>query len=158
MRDAAPLIDLESFLPHNLLQYGDRMSMAHALEVRVPFCDRKVVEKLAPLPIEKKMPAGVQKGLFRWAMRKDLPNGVITHRKVGFNPPIQAWLRRDLSRILDDYLGDKAVRERGLFRPAEVSRLRRGFAEGQLDVGHTLWSLIILEAWLRWLPSSAEHT
>ena len=72
MRDAAPLVDLQSFLPHNVLNYGDRMSMAHGLEVRVPFCDHRHVEALAPLPLAVKIPAGVQKGLFRWAVRGDL--------------------------------------------------------------------------------------
>src|SRR5579872_6217879 len=69
MTDAAPLVDLQSFLPCNVLAYGDRMSMAHALEVRVPFCDHQLVERLAPLPLATKMPAGLQKGLFRWSMR-----------------------------------------------------------------------------------------
>jgi asparagine synthase (glutamine-hydrolysing) len=151
MVDAASLVDLQSFLPCNVLAYGDRMSMAHALEVRVPFCDHVLVEQVAPVPIKTKMPGGAQKGLFRWAMRRDLPPGVLLHRKVGFNPPISAWLRGPLSPLLHEYLDDEAVRSCGVLAPAGVSRLREAFDAGHGEVGHVLWSLLVLQAWLRWL-------
>lgn len=151
LSDAAPLVDVESFLPSNVLAYGDRMSMAHALEVRVPFCDHVVVERLAPVPLAAKMPGGVQKGLFRWAMRDDLPPSVLLHRKVGFNPPLAEWLRHGLRHVLDDYLDEAAVRSRGWFRPDVVAKMRRGMEDATLDVAHTLWSMVVLEAWQRWL-------
>jgi asparagine synthase (glutamine-hydrolysing) len=151
MADAAPFVDMQSFLPCNVLAYGDRMSMAHGLEVRVPFCDHQLVEQMAPVPLTVKMTAGIQKGLFRWAMRDDLPVGVVAHRKSGFNPPISAWLRGPLSPLVDEYLDDRAVRARGLFAPPAVAGLRQQFAAGHGEVGLTLWSLLVLEAWLRWL-------
>jgi asparagine synthase (glutamine-hydrolysing) len=151
MRDAAPLLDLSSFLPYNVLAYGDRMSMAHGLEVRVPLCDHVLVEKVAPLPLSRKLPGGIQKGLFRWAMRHDLSFRITTHRKVGFNPPISAWLRGPLAPALHEYLGDRAVRDRGLFSPRAVEGLRSRFAAGHGADGHILWSLLVLEEWLRWL-------
>ena len=151
IEDAAPLVDIESFLPHNVLRYGDRMSMAHALEVRVPYCDHVVVEKLAPMPLRAKMPLGVQKGLFRRAVARDLPARVSVHRKVGFNPPIAAWLKRDLASLADDCLSDRAVRDRGVFKPEAIAALRASFDAGDGSAGHTLWSLIVLEAWMRWL-------
>jgi asparagine synthase (glutamine-hydrolysing) len=156
LRDAATMIDVESFLPQNVLTYGDRMSMAHALEVRVPFCDRVLVEELLPMPLDRKMLFGVQKGLVRWAMRRDLPRRVISHGKVGFNPPIVPWLRLDLGPLLDAYVGHDVVRDRGLLRPEAVAELRRGFTESRLDVALTLWSLVVLEAWLQWLDRSAK--
>jgi asparagine synthase (glutamine-hydrolysing) len=155
MIDAAALVDLESFLPHNVLRYGDRMSMAHALEVRVPFCDHLVVERVAAMPLATKMPLGVQKGLLRWAMRRDLPASVILHRKIGFNPPIAEWLRGDLADLVEDYLGERSVREGGLLAWKGVSELRRRFAGGSLEVAHELWSLVVLEAWRRWLTAFA---
>jgi asparagine synthase (glutamine-hydrolysing) len=151
LRDAAPLVDIESFLPQNVLNYGDRMSMVHALEVRVPFCDHVVVERLAPLPLAAKMPAFVHKGLIRWAMKGTLPKSVLLHRKVGFNPPIAAWLRRDLAPLASEYLGPESLRRRGWFRPDAVARVRQGFERGLQDAAYTVWSLVVLEAWLRWL-------
>jgi asparagine synthase (glutamine-hydrolysing) len=151
MADAAPFVDMQSFLPCNVLAYGDRMSMAHGLEVRVPFCDHLLVEHMAPVPLTAKMAGGVQKGLFRWAMRSDLPMGVVAHRKSGFNPPISAWLRGPLSGLVREYLDDRAVRARGMFAPAAIASLRQQFDAGHGEEGLTLWSLLVLEAWLRWL-------
>ena len=156
MRDCAGLVDLESFLPNNVLRYGDRMSMAHALEVRVPFCDHLLAEQLAALPLSTKMPAGVQKGLFRWAMRRDLPRQVTLHRKVGFNPPLAAWLRGDLAPVVEEYLSGHAVRDRGLLSVEAVEDLRRTFEGGRSDAAHTIWSIVVLEAWLRWLERQKE--
>jgi asparagine synthase (glutamine-hydrolysing) len=155
MADAAPLLDLQTFLPHNVLNYGDRMSMAHGLEVRVPFCDHAVVERLAALPLRAKMPLGIQKGLFRLAMRRDLPARVITHRKVGFNPPIAPWLRHDLAPVVADCLSDRTVRDRGVFAPAAVARIRDEFTAGRGEASHSIWSLVVLEAWWRWLERLA---
>jgi asparagine synthase (glutamine-hydrolysing) len=151
MVDAAGLVDLESFLPHNILRYGDRMSMAHALEVRVPFCDRRVVEQFGPVPLADKMPLGIQKGLLRWAMRRDLPSSVLAHRKMGFNPPIAEWLRGDLAELVHEYLGERSVRSSGLLSWEGVAELRRRFDGGSLDLALDVWSLVVLEAWRRWI-------
>ena len=153
IRDAAQLIDLESFLPHNVLAYGDRMSMASALEVRVPFCDHVVVESLAPLPISTKMPAGIQKGLLRWAMRHDLPWRVLFHAKVGFNPPIAEWLRGPLAPMLDDLLSERSVRASELFAYSTLSQYLRRFRAGENGMAHSIWSIMVVEAWRRWLSA-----
>ena len=76
---------------------------------------------------------------------------VLVHRKVGFNPPLAEWLKRGLRHLLDDYLDEGVVRARGWFRPEAVAEMRRGFESTRLDVAHTLWSMIVLEAWQRWL-------
>jgi asparagine synthase (glutamine-hydrolysing) len=153
MHDAAALVDVESFLPCNVLAYGDRMSMAHALEVRVPFCDHVVVEKLAPQPLSLKMPGGAQKGLLRWAMRRDLPPRVSLHRKVGFNPPIAAWLGTDLARIVDEYASEHAVRRRAVFAWRAVQDLVDRFRAGDGSAAYVLWSVVVVEAWMRWLDA-----
>ena len=153
MPDAAPLVDMSSFLPCNVLAYGDRMSMAHALEVRVPFCDHLLAEHVAPLPLSRKMPGGVQKGLFRWAMRRDLPRRIVTHGKMGFNPPISDGLRGKLAPMVDELLGERSLRHRGLLEPSAVANLRSMFDAGHGEQGHAIWSLLVLEAWLRWLDT-----
>jgi asparagine synthase (glutamine-hydrolysing) len=151
MADAAALVDLQSFLPCNVLAYGDRMSMAHALEVRVPFCDHLLVERLAGLPATSKMPLGVQKGLFRWSLRSDLPATIALHKKMGFNPPISAWLRGPLARLLAEHFGRGALEATAILSPTGVTKLRHAFESGHGEVGHVLWSLLVLEAWLAWV-------
>jgi asparagine synthase (glutamine-hydrolysing) len=129
------------------------MSMAHALEVRVPFCDHVLVEALAPLSSGLKMPGALQKGLFRWAMRNELPNSVLVHRKVGFNPPIAHWLKRELHEVVEQELGERAVKDAGLFVPQAVAELRREFRDGRGDAAHELWALLAAQVWARWLAS-----
>jgi asparagine synthase (glutamine-hydrolysing) len=150
-RDVASLIDVESFLPCNVLAYGDRMSMAHALEVRVPYCDHRLVEELAPIPIASKMPGGVAKGLFRWAMRGDLPARVLAHRKVGFNPPIAEWLSGGLAPVVAEHLSERSVREGGVLAWGAIDELVTQFRRGDHSVAHSLWSIVVLSAWMDWL-------
>jgi asparagine synthase (glutamine-hydrolysing) len=150
-RDVASLVDIESFLPCNVLAYGDRMSMAHALEVRVPYCDHQLVEELAPIPIASKMPGGVAKGLFRWALRRDLPARVLVHRKVGFNPPIAEWLSGALAPIVAQHLSERAVREGGVLAWGAIDELVTQFRSGDHSIAHSLWSIVVLSAWMDWL-------
>lgn len=149
LADLAGWIDTQSFLPENVLQYGDRMSMAHGLEVRVPLCDHPLVDRVGPMPLSLKNPGGVSKGLLRWALRRDLPASVLAHRKMGFNPPLGRWLRSDLGPLLEDYLGERAVRDRGIFRPEAVGSMRAAYLAGRSNDALTLWSLVVLEAWMR---------
>jgi asparagine synthase (glutamine-hydrolysing) len=153
MTEAAPRIDLESFLPCNVLAQSDRMSMAHGLEVRVPFCDHTLIETVGPVPLAQKLPLGVPKGLFRRAVARDLPASVLAHKKVGFVAPTAAWLRTDLREILRDLLSPSAVRARGLLRPSAVQELLAELDQGRSDRALTVWSLMILESWLRWIES-----
>jgi asparagine synthase (glutamine-hydrolysing) len=155
MPDAAPRIDLESFLPYNVLAQSDRTSMAHGLEVRVPFCDHKLVEAITPLALRKKLPFGVPKGILRWALARDLPARVLTHKKVGFLPPVAAWLRTDLHEYVHDILSPASVRARGILRPSTVARLLKELDAGRSDHALTVWSLMMLEGWFRWLEKTA---
>jgi hypothetical protein len=80
---------------------------------------------------------------------------VLTHKKVGFVPPAAAWLRTDLHEILHDVLGPSSVRARGLLRPAAVAELLAELDAGRSDRSLTVWSLMILELWLRWLEGKS---
>src|SRR5262249_58458737 len=94
--DGAFRVDLGTYLPDDLLTMADRMSMAHALEVRAPFCDHRIIEESLRLPSRAKMPGGRLKGLLKSAFAGVLPREVLAHRKQGFMIPLGDWLRRDL--------------------------------------------------------------
>jgi len=143
----AAYVDLHSFLPHNVLRYGDRMSMAHALELRMPFTDHRLVEFALRLPAAQKLRRRETKHLLRRAMRPLLPAPTLERSKLGLNPPLGRWLRNELAPLLDRYLSADAVRRRGWFRPEAVARMRREFDEGRRDYSLHLWSLLVLEEW-----------
>ncbi len=147
--DQVSYVDLHSFLPHNVLQYGDRMSMAHALELRLPFTDHRLVEFALRIPPAQKLRGRRTKYLLRQAMRPLLPKETIVRSKLGLNPPLGRWLRRELAPLLESHLSPAAVRRRGWFRPEAVTRLRREFESGNRDFSLHLWGLLVLEEWAR---------
>jgi asparagine synthase (glutamine-hydrolysing) len=147
--DQVSYVDLHSFLPHNVLQYGDRMSMAHALELRLPFTDHRLVEFALRLPAEQKLRGRRTKYLLRQAMRAMLPRQTLERSKLGLNPPLGRWLRRELVPLVESHLSPAAVRRRGWFRPEAVAQLRREFDHGGRDLSLHLWGLLVLEEWAR---------
>jgi asparagine synthase (glutamine-hydrolysing) len=142
-------VELQSFLPCNTLEYGDRMSMAHGLEVRCPFTDHRLVERVLALPGCAKLRGGRSKAMFRDAAAPHLPPRPLAKRKLGFNPPMGVWLRTGLGPLVDDHLSREQVEARGLFRHDEVARLVRELRSGRRDVSLHVWSLVVLEQWFR---------
>lgn len=154
VRHAAPLdqasyVDLHTFLPFNLLAYGDRMSMAHSLEVRLPFTDHKLVEFAMRLPAHLKLRGREAKYLLRRAVGSLLPPEILTRAKLGLNPPLGLWLRGELAPLLEAYLSPQAVAQRAWFEPRAVSQLLHDFRAGRRDYSLHLWSLLVLEQWCR---------
>lgn len=145
----AMYIDLHSFLPHNVLQYGDRMSMAHALETRVPLADVRLIELLARIPSRMKIDGMRTKRLLRRCMTGRLPDEVIQRKKTGFNPPMGVWLNTNLRPLVEDYLSPEALRNAGFFRPEPVQRMIAEHRAGRRDYTWHLWSLLLFEEWRR---------
>ncbi len=142
-------VELQSFLPCNVLEYGDRMSMAHGLEVRCPFTDHRLVEHAFALPGESKLRRGRTKAILRDAVAPHVPERAIAKRKIGFNPPMGIWLNRELRGLVDTHLSREQVEARGLFRPEAVDRLVADLRGGRRDTSLQVWGLVVLEQWLR---------
>ena len=147
--DGAFRVDLATYLPDDLLAMADRMSMAHSLEVRAPFCDHRIIEQSLRLSSSAKMPGGRLKGLLKAAFAGVLPREVLAHRKQGFMIPLGDWLRRDLRPTLDDLLAPDCVRARGLFDADAVETLKREHLSGTRTHADRLWTLMMLELWTR---------
>jgi asparagine synthase (glutamine-hydrolysing) len=147
--DGAVRVDLSTYLPDDLLAMADRMSMAHSLEVRAPFCDYRIIEESLRLSSSAKMPGGRLKGLLKTAFAGVLPKEVLTHRKQGFMIPLGDWLRHDLRPTMDDLLAPECVRARGLFDPYPVEAMKREHLSGARTHADRLWTLMMLELWMR---------
>ena len=142
------LLDVETYLPDDLLVKSDLASMAHSLELRSPLLDRKVLELGLALPDHLKQRGRTGKVALRRAFADALPPEVAVRGKTGFGVPIGRWLREDLSELARDVLLDATARERGLVRPAAVEQLLDEHALG-VDHAQRLWCLLMLELWLR---------
>jgi asparagine synthase (glutamine-hydrolysing) len=154
---ALQLLDVETYLPGDLLLKADVASMAHSLELRSPLLDHRVVELGLALPDHLKLRGREGKQALRRAFADDLPPVVADRGKTGFGVPIGRWFREDLRELAHDLLLDRRARERGWFRPATVERLLGEHADGRADHAHRLWCLVMLELWLRtWVE--AEQT
>jgi asparagine synthase (glutamine-hydrolysing) len=142
-------VDLATYLPDDLLVMADRMSMQSSLELRAPFCDHHVIETSLGIPPMLKMPGFRLKGLLKLAYGDVLPRDVLRHRKQGFMLPLARWLRTELRPLRDQLLAPGRLRARRLFAPAEVARLIKEHDAGHRSHADRLWTLMMLELWLR---------
>jgi asparagine synthase (glutamine-hydrolysing) len=139
------LLDIETYLPGDLLPKADLASMAHSLELRSPFLDHEVVALGLALPDSLKTRGREGKVALRRAFAPDLPPEVAARGKTGFGVPLGRWFRSDLRDLAHDLL----TNDRGWFRPDKVRRLLDEHESGQADHGHRLWCLLMLELWVR---------
>jgi asparagine synthase (glutamine-hydrolysing) len=147
--ERAGYADLHGFLPENVLRGSDRMSMAHGLELRVPFCDHRLIEGAMRVPSNRRLGPVMTKRVLRRIMKGRLPAEVLRRPKLGFNAPLAVWLRGDLDRLVGQWLGPHAIAARGLLDATEVQRYVQEHRQGHRDHSLRLWSLIVLEQWCR---------
>ena len=125
------------------------MSMAHALEVRVPLLDHRLVELALSFPPQWKVGWRRGKRILRAAHRDLLPEESWRQPKRGFDIPAAEWLRGDLRETAADYLLSGAGRAHGLVSPEAVERLWRQHQMGVQDHARRLWALLMLEVWIQ---------
>jgi asparagine synthase (glutamine-hydrolysing) len=141
--------DQQYFLADDILVKSDRMSMAHAVEVRPPFLDHRIVEFAATLPDSLKIQGSSQKLLLRRLMQNKLPRPILSRKKIGFDIPAHEWLRGPLRSLLVDTLWEGASEHAGLFEPNAIERYLRLHMERRINVGYHLWGLMILFLWMK---------
>ena len=126
------------------------MSMAHAVEVRPPFLDHRIVEFAASLPAEWKIHGSCQKVILKELMKDKLP-ARCDRKKVGFDIPAHEWLRGPLRSLLIDGLQSGVSSYPGLFQASVLERYLRCHLERKANLGYHLWGLLILFLWMkRW--------
>lgn len=139
--------DIKTYLPDDILCVTDRMSMQHALEVRVPFIDHKLLEFCATIPPEMKMKWLRKKYLLKKAMRPLLPGEVLDHRKQGFVGPMTQWLKNDLKQFTLDKLSPQNVEAIGVLRHAEVARILDEHFSGRQIHDTLIWAMLVFQRW-----------
>jgi asparagine synthase (glutamine-hydrolysing) len=149
-------LDLDHYLPLDILTKVDRMSMAHSLEARVPLLDHHFVEFAAKIPVGMKLKNGRTKYIFTRALRGLLPDAVLDRPKQGFAVPIGSWLRRQLGPLVRDTILSETCRRRGIFDVSAIEALVRRHEDGR-PLDSQLWTLISFELWCRtFLDGSAS--
>jgi asparagine synthase (glutamine-hydrolysing) len=140
-------IDLNVYLPSDLLVKTDRASMAHSLEARVPFLDTAVSAVALALPTSQKVRGFDKKRLLRQAVEPLLPREITHGRKQGFSIPAAAWLRGDLEPFAREVLSPARVREQGWFDPEVVTAIVDRHVSGREDLSRQIWGLMAFSLW-----------
>ncbi len=144
--DAAGYVDQRTWMLDDILVKVDRASMAHALEVRTPFLDHRIVEFAAGLPVEFKMRGMQQKRILKASQRERLPVEVLTRRKAGFNAPVSQWFETALSEHFDRAVINGPAGS--LIDAQTARRLREDHLSRKRDNGLALFALTSLGLWM----------
>jgi asparagine synthase (glutamine-hydrolysing) len=144
------LLEVRSSLPDELLMFGDKLSMAHGLEARVPYLDRTVVEFAQRLATNLKVRKGRGKWLHREVCRQFLPPAILARKKRGFAVNVvDEWFHSSLRSALPEMLLDSGSLMFELLEPHAVERLLKEHRSGRQDNHKLLFSLVMFEQWLR---------
>jgi len=147
---AFQVLEIRSSLPDELLMYADKLSMAHGLEVRVPYLDKEVIDYAQRLPASFKVRYGQRKWLHRRVCEQFLPAEILKRKKRGFAVNVvDQWFDGSLKSKLVSYLLDDASLMYAYLDPKAVGRLFEDHRSGRCDNHKMLFSLIVLEEWLR---------
>jgi asparagine synthase (glutamine-hydrolysing) len=157
-RERFIMADLLHYLPGDILFKVDRMSMAHSLEVRPPLLDYRVVEWALRLPWQLRYAKGVGKVLLRMVAQRYLPEPILKPRKQGFTIPIGSWLRGPTGQLAAALFRSSQFARRGMIAPQSALRLLQMHRSGKSEVGHRIWSVLMLEIWCRvWLDQQSPN-
>jgi asparagine synthase (glutamine-hydrolysing) len=140
-------LDLGIYLVDDLLVKTDRSSMAHSLELRVPFLDQKVADFALALATPLKVRGFAKKRLLRRALAPLLPKEILRGPKQGFSIPLAAWLRGPLEPFAREVLSTETLARQGCFDPAIVSPLLDRHCAGREDLSRQLWGLMSFTLW-----------
>jgi asparagine synthase (glutamine-hydrolysing) len=139
-------LDTAVTLPDGMLTKVDRASMGESLEVRTPLLDHRVVELAWRLPYAAKVHRGEGKWILRRVLDRYLPRELVDRPKMGFDPPIDAWLREPLRDWASDLLDPRALKDAGL-EPGPVRRYWSEHQAGTRNRGGPLWTVLMYQAW-----------
>ncbi len=139
--------EFKNYLQNILLRDTDQMSMAHSLEVRVPYLDHEFVELIVSVDDKYKDPK-LSKKLLYDSFENLIPNEIFKRKKMGFTFPWDSWIKNELFDFSEKLIKD--LSERNLFNNQEILNLWNRFIKGDKTVKFTkIWSLIVLEYWLQ---------
>ena len=155
-------LDMKTYLVGDILTKVDRASMAHALEVRVPLLDHKLVEWISGLPVSFKLRGQEGKYLFKRALEPYLPDDILYRDKMGFSVPLASWFRGPLRQRVNDALMGPILADTGIFNKSFLQEMLDQHQSGRRDYSAPLWTLLMFESFLRNVlhmeqPRSRKH-
>jgi asparagine synthase (glutamine-hydrolysing) len=139
--------DLRLRLPELLLMRVDKLTMANAVEARVPFLDHELVELAMAMPRAEKLHNGTAKHVLKRAVSALLPGELVWRPKQGFATPVARWFQGELAAQVERQLERSAIHELGYLDRGVVRKLVSLHRSGRADRGFQLWNLLNLSVW-----------
>jgi asparagine synthase (glutamine-hydrolysing) len=140
-------LDTKLYLQEGVLAKVDRASMAHGLEVRVPFLDHRFVELVTGLPERLKLKGFTTKYLWKKAIKGRIPHEIKKRKKKGFGIPLARWLSEDLKQLMLELYSEERLKKQGIFNYSVVKRLVSDHLAHRVDNRKKLWNLLIFQLW-----------
>ncbi|MDP8293124.1 MAG: asparagine synthase (glutamine-hydrolyzing) [Candidatus Orphnella occulta] len=140
-------LDSKTFLPDHNLNYTDKMSMAHGVEVRVPLLDVNLVNLCTRISPHLKQNGLMGKYVFRKSMEPFLPHDVIYRPKGAIPGPLRNWLLSDLKPMVHDMLSEERIKRRGWFNYKAVHKLISDNESMKIDASYPIWAMVSMEMW-----------
>ena len=141
------MMDMQTYLPDDILCKVDRAAMANSLETRVPLLSHKIVEFAWKLPLEMKLNSGQGKRVLREVLYKYAPKKLIERPKTGFAIPIAEWLRGTLRNWAEELLDESRIVQDGFFNYEPIQKKWQEHLSGKKDWSSNLWSILMFQEW-----------
>jgi len=154
--DATMHVDVETYLPGDILVKVDIATMAHGLEARCPLLDHSLMEFAASLPPRLKLRGEEKKYLLRKAARQLVPDVLLDRPKRGFAVPLSRWFRGPLRTMIHDVLLSRRAAERGIFARDRVESLLADHCDQRYEWHVPIWTMLMLELWFRAFIDGAD--
>jgi asparagine synthase (glutamine-hydrolysing) len=155
--DEIYVLGVDDVLRDLLLVKVDRATMGFSLEGREPLLDHQLMEFAATLPFNYKHDSNLSKRPIREIVYQYVPKEIMDRPKVGFDLPIYKWLKEDLSYLIEEYLGERAIKESMVFNPEYVRDLVHKFKNNSLRYNAVIWRLLVFQMWYkRWMATVSE--
>jgi asparagine synthase (glutamine-hydrolysing) len=141
-------LDMETYLPGDILTKVDRAAMCVSLEGRIPLLDTNLIEFAWTIPYSMKVRDGKGKWLMRETLYGHVPKAMIDRPKQGFGIPLEIWLRGPLREWAEDLLSESRLKREGFFHPAPIRQKWQEHLSGTRNWHFYLWDILMFQAWL----------
>ncbi|WP_058306713.1 asparagine synthase (glutamine-hydrolyzing) [Gracilibacillus massiliensis] len=138
-------IDVHTWLRGDILLKADRMTMAHSLELRVPFLDKEVFDVARQIPVNMKIAEGTTKHILRLAARGVVPDHVLDRKKLGFPVPIRHWLKNELNDWAQQLIQESQTGD--ILDKQVITKLLDDHCAGKADNSRKLWTVLMFMLW-----------